>query len=187
MDTVRLFMRAPPAPGDPSLIVVVDYDPEWPALFAALKDRAASALGPFAARIEHVGSTAVPGLAAKPIIDMDVLLWREKDRPTAVAALEKIGYHHEGELGIRGREAFRWPEGEPRHHLYLCMPGSEEFRRHVAFRDYLRSHPDLQLAYADLKRRLAERYREDRDAYTEGKTAFIEGVPCQACGDGRSQ
>ncbi len=166
-------------------IVVVDYDPEWPALFAALKDRAASALGTLAVRIEHVGSTAVPGLAAKPIIDVDALLRSGNDLPAAIAALEGIGYHHEGDLGIPGREAFRWPAGEPRHHLYVCMPGSEEFRRHVAFRDCLRSHPDLRLAYAELKRRLAVRHREDRDAYTEAKTAFIQGVLRQACGDGR--
>jgi len=118
-------------------VIVLDYDSNWPALFQCLRKRIADALGDMAAAIEHVGSTAVPGRVAKPIIDIDVLLTSEPMLPTAIERLATLGYVHRGNLGIPEREAFFAPANDPPHHLYVCPPCSVEFRRHTAFRDYL--------------------------------------------------
>jgi GrpB-like predicted nucleotidyltransferase (UPF0157 family) len=126
--------------------------------------------------IEHVGSTAVPGLAAKPIIDIDTLLRSATDLPLVIARLASAGYEYQGDLGVAGREAFRTPPDEIPHHLYVCPPLSGEFRRHVAFRDYLRTHPEHANRYSPLKRELATRLSGDRDAYTQAKGDFVEEV-----------
>jgi GrpB-like predicted nucleotidyltransferase (UPF0157 family) len=128
------------------------------------------------AGIEHIGSTAVPGLAAKPIIDMDVLLVSAADLPLAIARLASVGYQHVGELGITGREAFLSPPQVCPHHLYVCQPGNSEYGRHIAFRDYLRTHPQDADAYAGLKRNLAGRFVDNRDAYTEAKSGFVTTI-----------
>jgi GrpB-like predicted nucleotidyltransferase (UPF0157 family) len=154
-------------------VIVLDYDPNWPELFQSLRKRIADALGNMAAAIEHVGSTAVPELAAKPIIDIDVLLASETMLPTAVERLASLGYIHQGNLGIAEREAFLAPANDPPHHLYVCPPCSAEFRRHMAFRDYLRAHPKDAKIYGDLKITLAERFREDRSAYNNAKSEFV--------------
>jgi GrpB-like predicted nucleotidyltransferase (UPF0157 family) len=155
-------------------IEIVDYDPGWPAHFAALRDQIAGALGPLAQRIEHVGSTAVPGLPAKPIIDLDVVIPMRSDLPEVITRLGTLGYRHEGDLGIPGREAFASPVATPAHHLYVCAADSRELARHLTFRDYLRTHPGQARAYAELKRSLAEQFRFDRDAYSRNKSAFVE-------------
>jgi len=157
-------------------VIIEDYDPNWPIRFETLRAPIAAALGPLAAAIEHIGSTAVAGLAAKPIIDIDVLLKSSVDLAAAVTALSSLGYQHEGDLGIAGREAFRAPPESIAHHLYVCLPDSTEFQRHLAFRDYLRVHPDAAEAYASLKRRLAAKFATDRVAYTQAKTRFIEEI-----------
>lgn len=155
-------------------IVIVDYDPAWPAEFRRLRERAHAALGDVAVEIEHVGSTAVPGLPAKDLIDIVVVVSSDDDVPEAIRRLEAIGYRARGNLGVEGREAFTWPEGEKRHHLYVSPTTSEELQAQVAFRDRLRADPQLAREYVELKRRLASQHRDDRVAYTEGKTAFIE-------------
>jgi GrpB-like predicted nucleotidyltransferase (UPF0157 family) len=160
----------------PEPIAVVDYDPHWPALFETLRAEVAGALGDLALAIEHVGSTAVPGLAAKPIIDMDVLLRSASDLSVCMERLAALGYEHRGDLGIPEREAFAAPPGRPTHHLYVCPPESREFRRHVALRDYLRTHPSDASSYGELKRSLAIRYRDERSAYADGKREFIESL-----------
>ena len=154
-------------------VIILDYDSNWPALFQSIRKRIAAALGDIAAAIEHVGSTAVPGLAAKPIIDIDVLLTSEPMLATAIELLATLGYVHRGNLGIPEREAFFAPVNDPPHHLYVCPPCSAEFRRHIAFRDYLRAHPKDAKIYGDLKMALAERFREDRSAYNTAKTEFV--------------
>ncbi|HTW85229.1 MAG TPA: GrpB family protein [Candidatus Sulfotelmatobacter sp.] len=168
-------------------VVVVDYDPAWPATFAVLRDRLATVLGDLAAGIEHIGSTAVPGLAAKPIIDLDVVLRRASDFARAAERLERIGYTHLGDLGIIERAAFRAPPGSPRHHLYVCPAGAPALRAHLALRDTLRAEPALLAAYADLKRSLAAQFRDDRDAYAEGKTAFITAALGERSGQRRAR
>jgi GrpB-like predicted nucleotidyltransferase (UPF0157 family) len=161
-------------------VIVSDYDPNWPGLFQSLRKRIADALGDMAAAIEHVGSTAVPDLAAKPIIDIDVLLASETMLPAAIEQLASLGYIHRGTLGIPEREAFLAPANDPPHHLYVCPPRSAEFRRHMAFRDYLRAHPEDAKIYGDLKIALAERFREDRPAYNTAKGEFVAQLTSRA-------
>ena len=156
----------------PDPIFVVDYDPEWPREFDALRDRVAAAVGDIAVAIEHVGSTAVRGLAAKPIIDLVVVVEPE-DVGRAVERLVAIGYVHRGNLGVEGREAFSAPEGDRRHHLYVSPTDSEELRAQLAFRNRLRSDAALAAEYEALKRELAVRFRDDRMGYTDAKTEFV--------------
>ena len=162
---------------------VADYDPQWPATFEQLRSRIAAALGPLALRVEHVGSTAVPQLAAKPIIDLDVVIGSRADLPAVIAALHPLGYRPQGDLGVAGREAFNNLSGAPPHHLYVCAADNCELARHLAFRDFLRTHPDTARAYGELKRSLASQFRNDRNAYTEAKTAFIEQVLAASAAD----
>lgn len=156
-------------------IVIVDYDPEWPIEFDRLRERAGRAVGDIVVSIEHVGSTAVPRLAGKPVIDLVVVV-QPGDVETAIKRLAAIGYVHEGNRGVEGREAFGVPQGEPRHHLYVCPTTSDELRREIAFRDRLRDDPDLASSYAALKRQLATRFRDDRAGYTEAKTEFVKAA-----------
>jgi GrpB-like predicted nucleotidyltransferase (UPF0157 family) len=157
-------------------VVICDYDPGWSLHFAKLADRLAIALEGLVHRIEHIGSTAVPGLAAKPIVDIDVVLATTAQLPEVIGRLENIGYLHEGDLGIAGREAFRWPPGERRHHLYVLAEGAAELHRHLAFRNALRADPALRDRYAALKRSAAANSSHDRASYTEQKSTFITSV-----------
>ena len=157
-------------------VEIASYDPRWPEVFAELRGQIAGALGPLAQRIEHVGSTAVPGLPAKPIIDIDVVIAATADLSAVISQLATLGYQHEGDFGITGREAFTTPASAPGHDLYVCAANSPELARHLVFRDYLRTHPGEAGAYAELKRSLAEQFRSDRDAYSQGKTTFINHV-----------
>jgi len=157
-------------------LVIEDYDAGWPQHFETLRTRISAVLGPLAAAIEHVGSTAVPGLAAKPIIDVDVLLQSHTDLQLARERLSAIGYAHQGDLGVPGREAFRAPAADVWHHLYVCLPNRPAYFEHLFFRDHLRSHPEDAHAYELLKRSLASRYGNDRDGYTRAKTGFIEEI-----------
>lgn len=157
-------------------ITVVDYDPAWPTAFERLRARIWPAVADLATAIEHVGSTSVPGLAAKPVIDLDVVLRSGDHVPEAVARLAALGYGHRGDLGIAGREAFEPPPGAPEHHLYVCPPDSPALANHLALRDRLRGHPDLAAAYGALKQRLARAFAQDIDGYVDGKTGFILDV-----------
>lgn len=165
----------------PEPVEIVDYDPRWPARFAELAARIHAAFrdGPLLV-VEHVGSTSVVGLAAKPVIDIDVVIPSRDALPDAVARLALLGYVHQGSLGIPGREAFRSPPGGPRHHLYVCACDCPEYARHIAFREFLRGHTDEAQEYAALKRALAARFRGDRTAYSEGKTAFVQSALARA-------
>lgn len=156
-------------------VVVVEYDPQWPQLFESLRSSVLDALGDLAHSIEHVGSTSVPGLAAKPIIDMDVIVATD-DLSEAIRRIEGLGYQHRGNLGIAEREAFHRPAETPPHHLYLCPVGSQALANHLAVRDYLRANPEASEAYGNLKKRLACEYSNDIDGYVEAKTEFIVGI-----------
>jgi GrpB-like predicted nucleotidyltransferase (UPF0157 family) len=151
---------------------VVDYRDAWAASFGEWRRRLHAALGEAAVRIEHVGSTAVPGLPAKPIIDVQVSVPDVEDEASYVPAIEELG------VPLRFREPehryFRPAGGDPLTvHIHVCTAGGEWEREHVLFRDYLRADPAAQAAYARLKRELGDRYRDDRLAYTEGKTGFV--------------
>jgi len=136
-------------------------------------------------RIEHVGSTAVPGLWAKPIIDIDVVISTETAFGLVQPSLDGIGYDYLGDQGVTGRDAFdlrKHGASVPEHHLYVCRANSLELRRHIAFRDYLLTHPDRVKEYSRLRRNLAARYRNDRKAYTDAKDEFIATVLNDAFG-----
>ncbi len=153
-------------------VEVVEYDPEWPARFESWRRRLHAALGSLTTRIEHVGSTAVPGLAAKPIIDVQVSVPDVADEPAYVPAIERAG------AAFRSRDMrhryFRPAGGLPRDvQVHVCSAGSGWERQHLLFRDYLRAVVAARDAYARLKRELSARHRLDRIAYNEAKTDFI--------------
>ena len=158
-------------------IIVLPYDEKWAQAFLDIKSDLDTALGDLAISIEHVGSTSVPGLAAKPIIDIDVVV-RKTDLELAIKALATIGYEHEGNGGIEGREMFKYSGKEHLmdHHLYVCPEDSRELKRHVLFRDYLRSHPDAVQAYSQIKKEAAELYPHDIDNYINHKGVVIEKI-----------
>ncbi len=160
----------------PEPVRVVAYDPAWPQHFVRLRDRILPVIKAHIDRVEHVGSTSVPGLAAKPIIDMDVIVTSPEALEACIVAMEPLGYQHRGELGIAGRHAFTRPEGLPTHNLYVCLEGSLGLRNHLLLRDHLRAHPEAVEAYGALKMKLAQAHTYDRDAYLEGKTAWIVSV-----------
>ena len=157
-------------------IEVVAYDPAWPDLFERLRGPVWAVVGECALAVEHVGSTAVPGLAAKPIVDMTVVVRSGADVPRAIANLATIGYVHRGDLGIEGREAFRAPADLPAHHLYVCPAGTVPLRNHILLRDYLRAHPEAARQYGALKKKLAAQFPDDSESYVAGKTDFIVAI-----------
>jgi GrpB-like predicted nucleotidyltransferase (UPF0157 family) len=156
-------------------LIVLEYDPIWPQLFETLHSSVWPAVAQVAMSIEHVGSTSVPGLAAKPVIDMDVVV---PDGAVAIAIprLTALGYVHRGNLGIPQREALERPPGSPLHHLYVCPQSSPALANHLAIRDHLRANPARAKAYGDLKKRLALEYSGDIDGYVRAKTTFLLAV-----------
>jgi GrpB-like predicted nucleotidyltransferase (UPF0157 family) len=165
--------------GEREPIRIVPYDGRWPAQFAVWHDRLADALRAVARRIEHVGSTAVPGLPAKPIIDVQVSLEDLEDEALYVPAIESLG------VQLRSRENerryFRPFSGLPRDiHVHVCAVGSEWERRHLLFRDYLRVDGAAREACAAAKHRAAERWSDDRLAYTEAKDGTIREITAAA-------
>ena len=154
---------------------VVAYDESWPVAFAALAGRLHGVL-PAGARVEHVGSTAVPGLAAKPILDVDIVVPSAASVGPVVAALASLGYVHRGDLGIAGREAFHAPPGGRYHHLYVVVDGSPPYRDHVDLRDHLRRDASARRRYAEEKHRLAPLLRTDREAYVEQKGVIVQAL-----------
>jgi len=157
-------------------VIVVDYDPAWPRDFAMLRERIWPGLADIALRIEHVGSTSVPGLAAKPIIDMTIVVATRDDVPEAIERLAQLGYVHRGNLGIDDREAFDHPAALRRHNLYVCPEGTIGVVNQLAVRDYLRANPEAAARYGALKKRLADRFPDDIDRYVFGKTDFVLDV-----------
>jgi len=153
-------------------IEVVPYDPDWPARFQSWRTRLATSLGSTAARIEHVGSTAVPGLPAKPVIDVQVSVSDPDLEGSYVSAIESLGV----QLRSRDREHrfFRPFSGLPREiQVHVCATGSRWERKHLLFRDYLRSNEAARDAYLAAKLEAAERWRDDRIAYADAKTEVI--------------
>lgn len=157
-------------------IEVVPYRPEWADQFAAVQASLRRALRDVgSAVIEHVGSTAIPGLASKPVLDIDVIV-PEADVPAAVQALEWVGYVHRGDLGVTGREAFTAPDDEPRRHVYVCTAGTLNVRNHLAVREVLSARDDLRDEYAAVKSRLAADPDMDIDTYLAGKSHVLQRI-----------
>jgi GrpB-like predicted nucleotidyltransferase (UPF0157 family) len=153
-------------------IVIADYDPGWPERFERERERVRSALGPSAIRIEHIGSTAVPGLAAKPIIDILVTVEDPEEESVTAPALESAGY----QLRVRepGHRMFRTPERDV--HVHVWRDCDREVDRYLRFRDRLRNSPEDRAAYEQLKRHLAERDWADVNDYAEAKRELIESI-----------
>lgn len=157
-------------------VVVLEYNPQWPAFFEQIRAILWPAIQDIATAVEHVGSTSVPGLAAKPIIDIDVVIPPHQSIQHIVTRLEPLGYTHLGTRGIAGRDAFRQENALPKHNLYVCPTESVGLRNHLAVRDYLRTHPEAVQAYSKLKRGLASIFTNDIDQYIAGKTDFILSI-----------
>jgi GrpB-like predicted nucleotidyltransferase (UPF0157 family) len=153
-------------------IVIAEYDPSWPARFEAESDRVRAALGPTALRIEHIGSTAVPDLAAKPIVDVLVTVEDPDDEAAFAPALETAGY----ELRVRepGHRMFRTPARDV--HVHVWEDSDPEVARYLRFRDRLRASPEDRRAYEQLKRELATREWEDVNEYADAKGELIEAI-----------
>ena len=164
-------------------VTVLPYDNAWKRQFEDIKKEIEAAVGDLIIGIEHVGSTSVEGLCAKPCIDIDVVIKDYGMFEAVVRGLASIGYQHEGDLGIKGREAFRY-SGKPhlqKHHLYVCPADSEELRRHIVFRDFLRNHPEAAEEYGKIKKTAAALFPDDIEKYMAYKSPHIEEL-YKACG-----
>jgi GrpB-like predicted nucleotidyltransferase (UPF0157 family) len=156
-------------------IVVADYDPVWPEWFDRVHAYVWPAVADIALRIDHVGSTAVPGLAAKPVIDMDIVVAAEEQVRPVIERLGTVGYRWRGDLGVTGREAFHLDRelGLPPHHLYLVVEDNRAHLDHWLLRDLLREDADARRRYAALKRENAAMAGDDIDVYVARKAAFV--------------
>ena len=165
-------------------IVVSDYDPNWPALFEQESTRIKRALGSFTSAIEHIGSTAVPGLPSKPIIDLLVgVPSLEEAKRRCIAPLEALAYTYMPEYAswLPGELFFRkGPPGPWTHHLHMMEPSDARWETRLVFRDYLRAHPEAAGAYANIKRALAASSKDDIAAYRTGKDIFVEETTAKA-------
>lgn len=157
-------------------VIVLPYDEAWKTAFDNIKIEVESALDDLIVGIEHVGSTSVEGMWAKPCIDIDAIIEDHSVLDAVVGRLAAIGYVHEGDLGIHGREAFKYSDKPHlmRHHLYVCTQDSEELRRHITFRDFLRGNAHAVQRYSAVKREAARLFPDDIDKYIEYKSPCIE-------------
>jgi GrpB-like predicted nucleotidyltransferase (UPF0157 family) len=168
------------------MIIIAPYDPDWPVMFAAEAVRIRQALGDRALRIEHVGSTSVPGLAAMPVVDILVSVASLEPADRYSTWLADLGYTH-FPLGAFDlvypffKKPAEWPST---HHVHLCVAGSEQERDHLAFRDFLRRNPTVAAEYVTLKRRLSAAHdgltMESQERYSLSKTEFVRSVLARA-------
>ncbi|MCL1887278.1 MAG: GrpB family protein [Kiritimatiellaeota bacterium] len=168
-------------------VVVSPYDPQWQTEFERIKTELLRALGPLALAVEHVGSTSVAGLDAKPIIDLIVVM-KDETLGAIIEKLAQAGYAHEGDLGITGRDAFKYANKPHlmRHHLYVCGEHSVELKRQLAFRDHLRTHPADKARYAAVKKNTAAQHPNDIEAYMRAKAPCVAEI-LEKCGMGKSE
>jgi GrpB-like predicted nucleotidyltransferase (UPF0157 family) len=167
----------------PPTVRLVPYDSTWPLEFATEAERIERACAGLPIRLEHIGSTSVPGLSAKPVID--ILAGRPGNVPGTryVEAFNQLGYEHKGAFGIPGRNYFR--RGMPRtHHVHLVNWSSDLWRDHLLFRDYLRMHVEVAREYETLKRELAGLYLHDKERYTDAKGPFVRSIVRRARNEG---
>ena len=157
-------------------VVVLPYDKAWKSAFEEIKKELNAQIGDLILGIEHVGSTSVEGLSAKPCIDIDVVIRDYSVFDAVVQKLAAIGYIHEGDLGIKDREAFKYSSKVHlmTHHLYVCPLYSQELHRHITFRDFLRCNAEAAKKYSQVKEKAAELHSDDIDKYIEYKAPCIE-------------
>ena len=158
-------------------VVVEKWNPQWKDEYEKIVASLGKDIIYNSIKIEHVGSTSVEGLSAKPVIDLDIVI--EKDKFAIIKELlNKKGYEHEGDLGIEGREAFSYSGKEElmTHHLYVCPKDSKELFKHITFRDFLKNNPALASEYSKVKEQAAVLYPDDIDKYMEFKSEIIEKI-----------
>jgi GrpB-like predicted nucleotidyltransferase (UPF0157 family) len=160
------------------IVRVVPYNPEWKNEFLKIKAMLDACVGDLIISVDHVGSTAIEGLASKPIIDIDVVIDSYDIFPAVKDRLLKIGFEHEGNLGIEGREAFKriFIDDFMPYHIYVCLKSGKGYLEHIAFRDYLMSLPEAMEAYGELKTKLADQFRTDITSYANAKHDFIQNI-----------
>lgn len=162
-------------------IIVTEYNPAWPQMFEQEADAIKKILGKNCIAIHHIGSTAVPGLAAKPIIDIMPVVQSLTDVDILSKKFEDIGYEYMGEFGIAGRRYLRKGGDERTHQIHIFVQTDRvNINRHLVFRNYLNTHEDTKNAYAELKRELAKKYPFDIDSYGNGKETFVKEIESQA-------
>jgi GrpB-like predicted nucleotidyltransferase (UPF0157 family) len=176
------------SPGVPP-IVIVEYDPQWPVLYALESKLLHEQLGSMALRIEHVGSTSIPGIGAKPVIDIQISVRELHPLDPYRELLERAGYQHDPHADDASYPFFHKPTDWPHsHHVHVCSAGGAEESRHLAFRDFLRDHPETAAAYEREKRALASQHHasnsQSRNAYAEAKSDFIEPLVRRALAEG---
>lgn len=157
-------------------VTVVPFDKSWRSAFSSIKAEIENVLGDLAVGIEHIGSTSVEGMSAKPCIDIDVIIRDRSVLRAVISKLETIGYIHEGDLGIKDRDAFRYSD-KPHlmmHHLYVCPMDSDELRRHITFRDFLRKNAEAVKKYSAVKEKAANLFPNDIEKYMEYKSPCIQ-------------
>lgn len=165
-------------------IKVVDYDPKWPKMFASEAERIKQALGNNCITIHHIGSTSVPDLSAKPIIDMLPVVKDIREVDKAIKSMEALGYEAKGEYGIAFRRYFQKGKNIRTHNVHVYQENDPEISRYLKFRDWMRSHPDDAENYAKLKEELAEKFPQDIMRYCNGKDAFVANIDAKDGFDG---
>jgi GrpB-like predicted nucleotidyltransferase (UPF0157 family) len=163
-----------------SVMLVEKYNPEWPRWFEEINVYLGAKIVNASLRIEHVGSTSIPGMIAKPIIDIIIVIEPERWEEMK-SLLGECGYHHEGDLGIKDREAFKIKDDVlkkslPDHHLYVCPKHSFELMKETVFRDYMKTHKRDRERLCALKWSLCEKFNNDRQAYMDGKDALVKEI-----------
>lgn len=157
-------------------VVVEPYNEDWVRQFSEIKSTIWPVVKDIASAIEHIGSTSVAGLAAKPIIDLDIVIPDMSYLDQIIMRLNELGYEHRGNLGIKDREAFKASEPRYRHNLYVCPENSIALQNHLCLRDTLRTNSKLRDEYAKLKYQLAKEHPHSIDDYIEGKSEFILAI-----------
>jgi len=163
-------------------IFMVPHDPAWRHEFQQEAERITAALGTNVVTVHHIGSTAIPAIYAKPVIDFLLVVQDLTALDEKQPMMEALGYVALGEFGIPGRRYFRRDNasGDRTHQVHAFETGSPQIKRHLAFRDYMLAHPDAAQAYSDLKRKLAAKYLNDSEAYMDGKDEFIQEIDRRA-------
>ncbi|MCT4780209.1 MULTISPECIES: GrpB family protein [Exiguobacterium] len=161
-------------------VIVIPYQTSWADEFEQEAVRLRTVFGERLLAVHHIGSTSVPGLSAKPILDILPVVDSLDGIEAFDVAMEQIGYEAKGEFGMPGRRYYRKGGDDRTHHIHLYASGNPEITRHVIFRDYLREHPDEVEAYSEIKEQLANQYPEDIDAYIVGKNTFVKALERRA-------